>query len=100
MLTTQKHTIALISSFLNLSFLFFFSEFFVAADDDSGMKPKLLCDKMEWFYVLVQAHRVPVLSHSEREVHGFRGFRLHYSTLNDSVWEGKCDILLVKAIIV
>ena len=45
---------------------------------------------MDQFFVLVQAHRVPILSHAEREIHGDRqGFQIHYSTLNDSVWEGK-----------
>lgn len=66
-------------------------EFFVAVDDDSRMKPKLLCGQMSQFFVLVQAHRVPVFSHSEREIHGVQGFQVHYFTLNDSVWEGKTE---------
>ena len=66
-----------------------FREFYVAVEDDSGVPPKRLCGQMSQFFVLVQAHEVILLSHAERDIHGGEGFLLFYSTLNQSVWEGK-----------
>ena len=65
-----------------------FREFYVAVGDDSGVPPKLLCGEIDQFFVLVQAHKVLVLSHAERDIHGGEGFKVFYSTLNQSVWEG------------
>ena len=53
------------------------------------MPPKRLCGQMVQFFVLVQAHKVLVLSHAERDIHGGEGFQVLYSTLNQSVWEGE-----------
>ena len=54
------------------------------------MEPELICGAREPFDVLVQAKKVLLLSHAEREIHGDRiGFQLHYMTLNHSVSEGK-----------
>ena len=53
------------------------------------MPPKRLCGQMNQFFVLVQAHEVILLSHAERDIHGGEGFLVFYSTLNQSVWEGK-----------
>lgn len=46
------------------------------------------CGQMDQFFVLVQARKVLVLSHAERDIHGGEGFQVFYSTLNQSVWEG------------
>ena len=75
-----------------------FREFYVAIGDDSGVPPKLLCGEMDQFFVLVQAHTVPVLSHAERDIHGGEGFRVFYSTLNQSVWEGEILLLIYTSI--
>lgn len=45
---------------------------------------------MDPFAVLVQAHKVLLASHAERESHGnLQGFSVRYLTLNESVSEGK-----------
>jgi len=64
-------------------------EFYVAVGDDSGVPPKLLCGQMSQFFVLVQAHKVLLLSHAERDIHGGEGFLVFYSALNQSVWEAE-----------
>ena len=66
-----------------------FREFYVAVGDDSGVPPELLCGQMSRFFVLVQAHKVLLLSHAERDIHGGEGFLVFYTALNQSVWEGE-----------
>ena len=65
-------------------------DFYAAVGDSSGVEPELICGVREPFDFLVQAKKVLLLSHAEREIHGDRiGFQLHYMTLNHSVSEGK-----------
>ena len=62
-------------------------DFYAAVGDSSGVEPELICGAREPF---VQAKKVLLLSHAERDIHGDRiGFQLHYMTLNHSVSEGK-----------
>ena len=69
---------------------FSYRDFYAAVGDNSGVEPELICGAREPFDVLVQAKKVLLLSHAEREIHGDRiGFQLHYMTLNHSVSEGK-----------
>lgn len=66
-----------------------FREFYVAVGDDSGIAPKLLCGRMSPVFILMQAHKVLLLSHAERDTYEGEGFLVFYSTLNQSVSEGK-----------
>ncbi|RMX38796.1 hypothetical protein pdam_00017678 [Pocillopora damicornis] len=65
-------------------------DFYAAVGDSSGVEPELICGAREPFDVLVQAKKVLLLSHAERDIHGDRiGFQLHYMTLNHSVSEAE-----------